>query len=199
MRLSLFLLIFCAIMCAAGQFPKRCITPNNIENKICCPVGSDGTVCNNGTLRGFCATHSEFDYFNQEIVPQIVANDDRVHWPNKFFERLCTCQKPFDGISCSDCIHGRTGEDCTEKLVLRKRQNALHFTAKERQKFVSILAKSKKEIDPDYVILTNLSESINATLTKAKNNAEKRKILEQSFKNENYWNVISWNHYFFSG
>merc|ERR1712240_871206 len=98
--LQLFLALSLAVVTKA-QFPKDCVTPHSLLSRECCPIGADGSPCNSRSLQGHCASHTEFAYFLEKTdLAENVRKDDRVHWPNKFYEKVCMCQGHFGGHDC---------------------------------------------------------------------------------------------------
>merc|ERR1712240_8485 len=126
-----------------------------------------------------------------------VRKDDRVHWPNTFYEKVCMCQGHFGGHDCSECVYGFMGPNCDQKRKPRLRKNALKLSTSERKQFVDTIVKAKKLMDPEYVIITATMEEVMAKLKAVENNnAAAQKVVEKYFKTESYWDVISWLHYY---
>ena len=138
-----------------AQFPRKCINRADLLGRVCCPIGEDGTMCNNGTMKGVCSSFTQFHYYiGKPEIQSRVNRDDRGHWPSHFFNHLCTCQGNFGGPDCGRCEPGYEGKNCDVKSPLKIRKNALSLSKEEKKRFVETVAKSKREIDPDYVIMT---------------------------------------------
>lgn len=37
-----------------AQFPRKCVDDFSITNRQCCPIGFDGTMCNEASGKGSC-------------------------------------------------------------------------------------------------------------------------------------------------
>ena len=196
-------LVFLYIMVCNAQFPKECVNRDSLMKRECCPIGEDGSQCNSAKLKGFCVTHTQFQYYhpgNEGNFSKIVEMDDRGHWPSRFFDRICMCQGHFFGPNCGKCDYGYEGENCNILKTPKKRKNALSLTKEERDQLREALILAKKEIDPDYVIVTKLANEfftdLERTISQGEDSDEVKRILNESFRSQSYWDTISWLHYY---
>ena len=109
-----------SLVCA--QFPRKCINRADLLGRVCCPIGEDGTMCNNGTMKGVCSSFTQFHYYiGKPEIQSRVNRDDRGHWPSHFFNHLCTCQGNFGGPDCGRCEPGYEGKNCDVKSPLKSK------------------------------------------------------------------------------
>ncbi|XP_064402552.1 L-dopachrome tautomerase-like [Halichondria panicea] len=142
LQMLLALIIFvCLLNCNFAQFSAVCNTPENLQNKVCCPNN-----CNRDRGRGDCVNvtstaYDQSDRADQEIVavlrnaPNVLQKgtiDSRYLWPTMVFENVCICSGNFYGVDCSECAFGWSGENCENKtLVVRRSFGSLSSSEKE--------------------------------------------------------------------
>ena len=197
---ALYIVILSVAVCNA-QFPKKCVNRDSLVEKVCCPIGNDTSPCNSKSLKGFCVTHTQFQYYhpgNEGKFSREAELDDKAHWPSRFFDKICMCQGHFFGPDCGQCDYGYEGENCNILKTPKKRKNALNLTKEEKDLLVDTLDQAKTDIDPDYVIVTSSAEVIQRDLNKINREDKVRinELLNKSFKSLSYWDVITWLHYF---
>ena len=142
-------LLFSHITC--GQFPSICNTPENLQEKTCCPNNCRGQgTCRNITELANIQSQSANPTIigilqNAPNVPAKGTADARYLWPTVVFEKVCLCDGNFWGGDCSVCNFGWRGNDCNvrKKPVVRKSFARLSKT--EKMAFITATKELKKE------------------------------------------------------
>ena len=80
-----------------------------------------------------------------------MQEDDRLHWPHRFFDWGCRCEGNFWGPFCLHCRYGWKGPNCDQKVV-RVRKNAMKLTPEERAEFRRVITTSKKTMSPLHIL-----------------------------------------------
>ncbi len=134
------ILFVCLLKCNSAQFPAVCNTPENLQNKVCCPNN-----CNQDRSRGDCVdvtskAEGQSDDSEQEIV-DVLRNapttdkgtiDSRFLWPTMVFQNVCICSGNFYGVDCNECAFGWSGENCATKTrIVRRSFGSLLDSEKE--------------------------------------------------------------------
>nr|AMB26747.1 tyrosinase B [Leptochiton asellus] len=135
---------------AVGQFPIACVGNATLTNSTCCPIPPGFDSPCGAPFRGKC---TEIRDNNEDYsgASSQTANDDRFHWPRKFFIYGCECSGNFAGYMCHECSYGFTGDNCTERIV-RIRKNLNKVTPSEKRYILSIMEKARRT-QSDYALI----------------------------------------------
>ncbi|XP_018428683.1 PREDICTED: tyrosinase-like [Nanorana parkeri] len=144
----IFLLIFLTLsVCVLGQFPRVCTTPEALKSAQCCPE-VNGQKCG-GPGRGSCVDVRPLQSKDSSILQ---AYDDRLNWPQCYFNYTCLCEANFSGYDCTQCKFGFYGKNCEIKKILLRKE-IRNLTDEERANLISYLTLAKSKKSEDYVIL----------------------------------------------
>ncbi|KAM4687739.1 tyrosinase-like [Discoglossus pictus] len=158
-----------------GQFPRLCTTEAAFRTKSCCPLWKDKSPCGSRSGRGQCR---DLVALRGNKIPQY--EDDRINWPQNYYDNTCECYENYSGFDCGDCKYGYFGEKCDrKKVVVRREIRELSFV--ERKRFFSYLALAKTTKCKDYVILS----------TGDRHHRETYRYVDASL-----YDVFSWTHYY---
>lgn len=146
-----FLLLALSLSClhiAHGLVPAGCVLNATKPDGMCCPTHpTNGLQCG-GPKRGVCAPLR----FHKEKVPDIYIEDDRVHFPLKFYTHFCHCEPNFFGPACEECWYNRKGYNCDQvKVVVRR--NLATFTDREKKVFKAVMDQSYYEDSGYYSLI----------------------------------------------
>nr|BAC76424.1 tyrosinase [Halocynthia roretzi] len=188
MSLQTFLLIFLwlAPLLVRSQFPRACTTDNALDTRECCPVvidSSGSSKCGEVQGRGFCDNVIS-PAAGRELKFKLLL-DDRIEWPNAFYDKICRCNANYDGVNCGKCKPGYVGIYCQEKRPLVIRQNIKMMSSVEVDTFIRSINKSKYTTSENYVVLTTSYDRILAGEAPA-------------FSNITIYNLFVWMHYYIS-
>lgn len=138
--------------------PKPCVH-NATTSHVCCPSSPYEEVherdhhrrhepaCG-GPHRGVCAPLDVY----RDMVPPEYRQDDRVHWPLRFFTHMCKCHGNFYGVACTECWFGWEGKNCDRRSKVRVRKNWVKMSPQEKRQFHRVMEASFYT-DSDYLIL----------------------------------------------
>ena len=146
--------------------PKECTLDKTVFDFQCCPNTTFG-VCG-GPVRGSCAditadavdpcdngTNSDSKYcMAQQFLksrPGTNNTDFRYKWPTQIFQRVCKCNENYAGYNCMDCKRGYTGKDCSQPLIVVRR-NILSLSDAERDKVERALQSIKTNTASGYTV-----------------------------------------------
>ncbi|KAA0722406.1 5,6-dihydroxyindole-2-carboxylic acid oxidase [Triplophysa tibetana] len=183
---SVCLMLVCAVL-ANAQFPRQCMTPEDLETGTCCPSPTElpNDECGSSTGRGQCVSVAADRRPHGPQYPHD-GRDDRERWPLRFFNRTCQCNANFTGFNCGRCRHGLTGPNCDQRITVVRR-NIMQMSADEKKAFVNALDQAKRTIQPDIVICPRRHQEIfgaNGTV---------------QFENISIYNYFVWTHYYSVG
>ena len=153
LSLTALLLVFPLI--TSAQFRAVCNTPENLQNKTCCP-----NDCGSSSGRGNCTdittpVAEQWIQANSDVVsimldapnqPQKRTADSRYQWPTVVFERVCKCSGNYGGVDCGDCDFGWTGGDCATRKTPVFRKSFDRLSEEEKQTFVDATVDLKNEM-----------------------------------------------------
>nr|ARM37837.1 tyrosinase precursor-like protein [Schmidtea mediterranea] len=135
----------------SGLVPKVCVHNVSSTLKTCCPIPDGFHQPCGGVGRGVC----DKVYTHWEPIARVFKNDDRMHWPTRFFKRMCNCEGNFFGIACESCWYGWEGRNC-DRRVIKIRRNIFSFSELERMRFLRILEISNK-MPSEFLVLEESS------------------------------------------
>ena len=172
LSLTALLLVFPWI--TSAQFPAVCNTPENLQNKTCCP-----NDCGSSSGRGNCTdittpVAKQWIQANSDVVrimldapnqPQKRTADSRYQWPTVVFEKVCKCSGNFSGVDCGDCAFGWTGGDCATRKTPVFRKSFASLSAEEKQTFVDATRDLKNEMGIWSVVVEEPSNYSSGTVT----------------------------------
>ncbi|VDP90630.1 unnamed protein product [Echinostoma caproni] len=144
------LFVFCLYLIRIhALIPKACA--GNVTatggSGVCCPIPRGGFHPCGGKGIGSC----EPVFVQLEPLPLDRLQDDRMHWPKRFFKYLCKCEGNYFGVACDQCWYGWEGPLCNRRQKVVRR-NILSYTPKEREMFVNIVAQTTK-MNSEYVVI----------------------------------------------
>ena len=144
----------------AGQIPKPCANAECLSARSCCPTPEienvqDAGPCGEKLNRGVCRWVG---------IPEVKFNntdgaDIRENWPIQYFNRTCSCNKPFGDYDCGGCSAGHTGNDCSQRIILRRKPTA-ELTTKEWNKYLDVIHLAKITPSRYMVVTDNYSTSV---------------------------------------
>jgi hypothetical protein len=143
-----YVLLFASQLIAMiqGQFPTVCMQNATLPQAVCCPVPEGFSDPCGGTARGVCQA---IIIQNQTTLPRWstlsagLQQDDRLHWPLRFFTDICQCKGNYGGIGCGKCRFGYTGPTCGTPLPKRVRQSVWKMSVEEQRRYMDILNAAK--------------------------------------------------------
>ncbi|XP_035660532.1 tyrosinase-like [Branchiostoma floridae] len=184
----MFLVVFfqLSFVVCYGQFPRACTDDLSLSTGRCCPLwpAADGTAspCGEALGRGTCRQIQPDDSPHSPSYPY-VGVDDRERWPTVYWNWTCECRDNFYGIECSECKHGYTGQNCTERKVLIRR-NIFDLSWWERTRFLRALDESKATVSERWVI--PVTPYVNVLTNGSK----------PEFANVTTYDALVWMHYY---
>ncbi|KAM5194010.1 tyrosinase-like [Mantella aurantiaca] len=171
--LIIFLTLSMGSVC--GQFPRACTTPEALKCAECCPV-VNGQKCG-GPGRGSCV---DARLLQPKERCDFQAYDDRLNWPQSYYNFTCLCKDNFGGYDCTQCKFGYYGKNCeTKKTLLRK--EIRNLTNSERTNLFNYLALAKFKKSEDYVIL----------VTNNRHHRDTYRFIDASI-----YDIFSWIHHY---
>ncbi|XP_063798083.1 tyrosinase-like [Pseudophryne corroboree] len=166
-----------------SQFPRECTTQEALNNKYCCPYWKDGSRCGSNSRRGQCRgwvvlkpiflLDKHHGYVRQ-------YDDDRLDWPNQYYDHTCECFGNYSGYNCGSCRYGFFGEKC-ERQKTNVRKEIRQLSLVERKRFFSYLALAKTTRSKDFVVLS----------TGNRHNRDTYRFVDASV-----YEVFAWIHYY---
>ena len=173
-----------------GQFPKACITKEDLNSKRCCPVPKGFTEpCGNEAGRGECrelegeAWNEIYDHYDPRDL-----EDDRHNWPLRLFNRTCHCKFPFCGPGCGKCDFGYQGERCTKRKSLLRRNSFMKLPTEKKEQYMKYVNLSRY-ITSDYVVATTFLDDIEAAIARGEDPLTK-------FAEVPVYDLFVWQHYY---
>ena len=156
MALSTWYVLLLTAPLVWGQFPAVCNTPNNLDDKECCP-----NSCGQGNCENIRDTVTRSWNAADSSVVEKLRNgpnnnnwpiDVRYQWPLLVFERVCICNPGWGGYDCNRCDFGyvSNGGMCVKQNQFLVRQSFSELDDLKRSQYIKVIKAAKNEMEMDY-------------------------------------------------